>query len=352
MSAGLVLGADVGGTSSRVAVTDTDGRLLAVRRGGPGNPKSVGPEVAAATIAATLAECLQRVGGTPGKGGRFGPADLSAVTLALAGLTGIADLPGFVARALPGVDPAAVTVVPDLVAAFASGTPESSGYVVLAGTGAGAMAIVDGEVAGRHDAWGWLLGDEGSGFWLGREAVRATLTALEPAVEPPARPGRPQQLGPLSTEVLRRTGTTDFASLLAESYQRPPRRLAELAPAVTETAATDPVAAGICDRAGALLVDSFRALHPVPGRTVVTTGSVLNPTSPVRAALVQAIGGSHGRDRPAHPIHSARDGLAGSLWLALRRWHRDQGDGHWPGAGATLELHTRLVRSVAAATPD
>ncbi|MCP9967283.1 ATPase [Actinomadura madurae] len=63
--------------------------------------------------------------------------------------------------------------------AFAAGTSEPKGIVVFSGTGAGAAVINDGAIVQRADGYGWLVGDEGSAVWLGKEAVRAALAAYD-----------------------------------------------------------------------------------------------------------------------------------------------------------------------------
>ena len=321
----LVLGADVGGTSTRMLIADPDARILGGARGGAGNPKSVGPAAAANQISAVFAECLA---GCPPPVRR---SQLGAVTLGLAGLTGIDDIAAFVGRALPGIDPEVVRVLPDFAVAFASGTADPSGFVVLSGTGAGAMRIEDGAVSGRRDAWGWLLGDAGSGYWLGREAVRATLAELERGESP----------GPLSRAVLNRTDSSDFDSLLAAAYAHPPLWLAELAPMITQHVDLDPIAARISEQAATLLLEALLSLAPQPGHVVVTTGSVLGPDSPVRASLARAIG-----RHLDNPVRSANDGLAGALWIALSALaptasRRERAE----------DFHARLLTAVRAATP-
>jgi N-acetylglucosamine kinase-like BadF-type ATPase len=71
------------------------------------------------------------------------------------------------------------TVVTDIAVAFAAGTTAPSGIVVMAGTGACAAAIGDGEIIRRADGYGFLVGDEGSAVWIGKEAVRAALQAFD-----------------------------------------------------------------------------------------------------------------------------------------------------------------------------
>src|SRR4051794_889639 len=69
--------------------------------------------------------------------------------------------------------------------AFASATPAPSGTVLIAGTGTVATRITDGVITATAGGLGWLLGDEGSGFWLGRAAVRATVEFLSGRADAP-----------------------------------------------------------------------------------------------------------------------------------------------------------------------
>ena len=67
----------------------------------------------------------------------------------------------------------------DLLATYCSGTHRPDGYAVVAGTGAGAIRLERGRQVAVADGLGWLLGDEGSGFWIGHRVVRAALADLD-----------------------------------------------------------------------------------------------------------------------------------------------------------------------------
>ena len=127
--------------------------------------------------------------------------------------------------------------------------------MLVAGTGAVAGRIVAGELRERRDGWGWLLGDEGSGFWLGREAVRATLTRLQTGTEP---------LGPLAEAVIGLAGTRDPVAIVQLCYANPPVWLSTFAELVARHA-DDPVAAAIADRAAGHLVDTLLGSRPRSG---------------------------------------------------------------------------------------
>jgi len=70
-------------------------------------------------------------------------------------------------------------VISDIELAFRANFEAGKGIVLYAGTGSIAYAIDSDEVKHQIGGWGYLLGDEGAGYWLGREAIRHTLFALE-----------------------------------------------------------------------------------------------------------------------------------------------------------------------------
>ncbi|HEV2346144.1 MAG TPA: BadF/BadG/BcrA/BcrD ATPase family protein [Actinocrinis sp.] len=181
MSAHVVLGLDIGGTWTRALVVGVPGgiRLGASRRAGA-NPTTHGVDTAAMHIEAAITEALAEAG-----------LAAPAVDACVIGMAGASKLVG---------DPAAaeaiatlwrriglrctVEIVADVTTAFAAGSPEPDGSVLLAGTGAIAATMRDRRPAGILGGHGWLLGDEGSGFWIGRQAVRATLRDLDDGVTP------------------------------------------------------------------------------------------------------------------------------------------------------------------------
>jgi glucosamine kinase len=178
-SQALVIGVDAGGTRSRACLVAPDGTVLGRGTGGPGNALSVArPDLTlhlAAAIAGAVPEPARgRVaavfGGFAGSAPGLGPErgrDLA--------LTCLRD-----ALAAHGITGAAVEVGGDTEVALASapGAP-ADGLVLIAGTGAIASRLAGRQRVRVADGHGWLLGDEGSGYWLGARAVRACLAALD-----------------------------------------------------------------------------------------------------------------------------------------------------------------------------
>ncbi|MGH3715308.1 MAG: BadF/BadG/BcrA/BcrD ATPase family protein, partial [Micromonosporaceae bacterium] len=191
------------------------------------------------------------------------------------------------------------------------------------------------------DGYGWLLGDDGSGYWLGREAVRATLRALD-LRQPPgalARGVLDSLLGTVSAGAYRSLVDGDrttcirlHGALVNRIYQRPPTWLAELAPLVTAAYRQgDQAAKAITARAVQLLADTVAGVRtPEEDTPIVLAGGVL-AESPVGPALRTLLG-----TRYAGPITTARDGSAGSAWLALTRLDRHD---------ATDASHRRLMET-------
>ncbi|WP_396448859.1 N-acetylglucosamine kinase [Actinomadura sp.] len=165
-----MVGIDAGGTKTRCVVLTLGGALAGSGTGPGANPNSGGDTAGALTTALREAlgdldrtHILTGVFGIAGAGSAGRPAAVAAARRAwqAVGLRG---------------SPAVVT---DIAVAFAAGTSEPKGIVVFSGTGAGAAVISDGAIVQRADGYGWLVGDEGSAVWLGKEAVRAALAAYD-----------------------------------------------------------------------------------------------------------------------------------------------------------------------------
>jgi glucosamine kinase len=318
-----VVGVDAGGTHTRAAIVTLDG-VVAGHGSGPGaNPNSGGDTAKALTTALTAA--LGSVDATRVVGGVFGIAGAGAagrtrvVTAAntawrAAGLTGEPD------------------VVTDIAVAYAAGSDEPAGIVVFAGTGAGAAVINDGEIERRADAYGWLVGDEGSAVWLGREAVRAALRAYDGRgaatvlAETVPRAMLGEAAEPLVTALPATLGAglaVDPAlpqAIVKEVYSGPPAALGRLAPFVTSAAEEgDEVARRIVAEAADCLLCDVDAVRPAlagPGHGLVVAGSLLD-RGPVADAVRSGL-----RERFGVDPTPAGDGTLGAARLAVRRLTR------------------------------
>jgi glucosamine kinase len=309
----LVLGGDLGGTATRILVVGTDGRECGRGTAGAGNPVSH-PAGAAEALGDALRAAL--VGVDPGR--------VSAAVLGVAGISALRT-PPMAARFGQVWTDAGLTCDPgyaaDLEVAFAAGTPEPDGSVLVAGTGATAGTVIDHRLTRTADGHGWLLGDDGSGFWLGREAVRAALHTLD-AGEPPGR---------LVASVLRQLEADEADDEVGSApagreadrrrdrviqavNARPGVELSVLAPLVSAAyRAGDPQARSIVERAAAALLATLgRIRDPAETTPVVLAGSLTSDTSPVGSTLRRLLPA-----RFAGPVRPVRSGVGGAAWLAL-----------------------------------
>ena len=292
----VCLAIDAGGTSTRAVLVAPDGTCVGYGRAGGGNPVSWGPEAAARSVAEAVAAAVE--GGR--SRGYLPPADAGAVRLpgpavmAMAGSSAAPAADGWTGvLAGAGVAADSVRYESDLLATFCAGTAELHGYAVVAGTGSSAVRVIDGAVDGTTDGLGWLLGDGGSGFWIGHRAVRAALAAMDgrgavttlselvldalgiPEDVGVAPGGRPERLG-LAVDALYRMRPVELS------------RFAVLAMAAA--AAGDRVAAGILAEAERRLVDSLSAVH-LPGHDgpVVLGGGIARRLPGFDAVVVEVV---------------------------------------------------------------
>ncbi|WP_345186336.1 N-acetylglucosamine kinase [Microbacterium panaciterrae] len=307
----LVLGVDAGGTSTRAVLATADGQCVGYGRGGSGNPTSSGVSLARDGVFDAVGQALRVAGADLG--------DVTGLAMAIAGHDSGGGENSWI------LDPlrergfrGALHFESDLLAMYSSGAVAPVGYGVVCGTGASAVRVQGGRVAAAADGLGWLLGDRGSGFWIGRRAAHAVVdqlegvgaeTALTPlvlhaagvAVDGAAEPGRDGR--PIGLE-----------RLIRALYAQRPVRLATLAPLVFDAAeAADPVACGILERAGELLVQTIELVQQGSG-PVVAGGSILARDGAPRRLLREHFAAAEGE----YPVVLVDSGAAGAAVLALR----------------------------------
>lgn len=103
------------------------------------------------------------------------------VTSVAAGVSGLTEREADAAALLARIDDAGVRSVllaHDSTTSFLGAIGENRGAVVAAGTGVVTLAVGRSRVA-RVDGWGYLMGDAGSGYWIGREALDAVMRAFD-----------------------------------------------------------------------------------------------------------------------------------------------------------------------------
>ena len=94
------------------------------------------------------------------------------------GITGVIQ-DGSIEKEIETYFKCASKVVSDIELAYRANFETGEGILLYAGTGSVAYAINENSEAHKIGGWGYLLGDEGAGYWIGKEAIRHSLFELE-----------------------------------------------------------------------------------------------------------------------------------------------------------------------------
>lgn len=104
------------------------------------------------------------------------------------------------------------TVVSDIELAYRANFSESRGILLYAGTGSVAYAIDERGVVHQTGGWGYLIGDEGGGYWVGREGIRNALFEIESKISIGS--------GSLTDLILKEIKASDWNSVKAFVYSQ------------------------------------------------------------------------------------------------------------------------------------
>ncbi len=310
MSASLIVGIDGGGSKTHALLADADGRVLGQGIAGPSNYQGIGAEAAQAALDAAIAAAFADAG--------LALAPIAAVCLGLAGMDRPDDRALFAAWAAERLPGAAAVFVNDAELVLAAGTPSGCGVALICGTGSIAFGRDARGRTARSRGWGYLLGDEGSGYDLGLAALRAVMRSHD---------GRGAQTA-LTPAVLGHWGLASPTGLVPVVYQGllRPADVAALAALVDAVAAGgDAVAREILQRAGQELalavvavVRSLDLAAPVP---CALAGGVIvkgQPSPPGRLLLSMFLEAAGALGVQLEPVTPVTEPARGALRLAQK----------------------------------
>lgn len=276
----IVVGVDAGGTTFRAVVLDGSGAVVAraevpsarVLAGLPG------PAIAAVQEVVTIA-CARVDAPLPVASlwAGIAGAGREAVRAELEGALGRS---GIARRARVGTD---------AEAAFEDAFGGGPGILLMAGTGSIAFGHAEDGREARVGGWGSLLGDEGSGYAIGVEAMRRVARSVD-------KRGRPTDLG---RRILARLGLGDPQELITWSSTASRAAIAGLVPEVQDAAAGgDAVAGEILVRAVEDLEGHVHTLLGTLGPwsrppTVALGGGLLDRRGPLRGPLQRVLEARH-----------------------------------------------------------
>jgi len=294
----ILIGADVGGTKTAVGVSD--GETVLARAEGSGAAVRPGRALASATV---IADVVRKA---------LAGADRLRADVLYVGAAGAGREPEReeLQKALRTENLATTVVVStDIEIALAAAFDEGPGIVVSAGTGSVAVGRDRSNRRKRIGGYGWQMGDEGSGYAIGRAALGAVSRAAD---------GRSPRTA-LTERVLAATRSDTFDALVRWAAGASPAEVAALAPHVLDVAAHgDILAQGIADYAARELTQLVLCLLPVldvePPVGVAVTGGLLSTDGPLRRSVLTRL-----KEEPGLvPVDVPVDSVLGALRLAAR----------------------------------
>lgn len=274
-----IIGIDGGGSTIRAALFDTKLTQHGQFVGETVNPSLIGREEAARRIQQAIRAAADDA--------TIKFEQIGAIGLGIAGAAKAHSegwLREVAAEILPGAKVAASS---DYEIALVGAHGERHGALVLAGTGSLAYGVNQAGESWLAGGWGYLLGDEGSGYWLGIQGLRAAARMADGR-------GRETALTPILINVLDLEKPLDLIPWLYQNSPPRARDVAQLAPLVLECARSgDAVATEIVSKGAYELALAVRAvirqLHLNPHK-IAFTGSLLTESNPLSLLLCELLG--------------------------------------------------------------
>lgn len=309
----LILGVDGGGSKTIAYLArahsadaasgeDAPWTILGKGNSGSSNQQAVGPERATASLEQAISGAFADAG--------IDVQPVSSLCLALAGSDRAADksiIQQWAQRFIPANH---LHIVNDAIPLLVAGTADQWGVALVAGTGSLSWGRNQEGQTARSGGWGYLMGDEGSGFALGQAALQAITHSADDR--------GPQTT--LTTQLLTALHCQQPTELIHAVYgdTEPRTRIAGLAPLVLEEAtAGDPIALKIVQDAAYSLATMVESVAQQLGLNncfpLVLAGSLLASSSLLQGKLAEQL---QNRGLTADPLRTVTSPVLGSLQLA------------------------------------
>jgi glucosamine kinase len=289
------MGIDGGGSRLRVVIVDETLNVVAQSQGGTANPNVIGHNEAAQLIQNTIREALVSIN----------PADLAGVGIGIAGASAVHSADWLYQVVQPVTPGARVIPSSDIEIALVGAHGEREGILLLAGTGSVACGM-NGDNTVQVGGWGYLLGDEGSGYWIGLQALKVVTHAADGYITPTAFTG----------DVLDALSLEKPSDLIRWLYRIPRNReIAVLAPLVMQHTSTDITAGQIITTAAhhlsqmaQLVIQRLKMDLP----QIAFAGGLLEMDNPLTQHLCRLL------DLPSLPVSRYPPAVGAALLAKLR----------------------------------
>ena len=303
MSEPLFMGIDGGGTRLRIAVTDADLRSLASIESSSANPSVIGHDKARAHIRHEVAHALRQA--------RLQPRDIAAAAIGIAGASNLHSEAWLLETVTPALPGALIVPSSDLEIALVGSLGQRQGILLLAGTGSAVYGAAPGGQRLQIGGWGYLLGDEGSGYWMGSQLLRHVIARHDQ--------GASSEDDALIRACMDGLGLTDPRELIAWLYrskEAPATRVAGLAELVLNAAADCRWATVCVESAAEQLtrqVDLMRSRLDYENAPIAFAGGLLDNDNALSRRVTQRLG------LPRRPV-ARHSPVMGAALLATTAW--------------------------------
>lgn len=306
MSGPYFMGIDGGGSRLRIAIVSEDLSPARSHVCGSANPSLIGREAAQALIRQAIAAALREA--------NLAPGSIGAAAIGIAGAAQAHSREWLLETARTALPQSLLMPSSDMEIALVGAHGGRRGMLLLAGTGSAVYGIAADGSDLQIGGWGYLLGDPGSGYWIGMRLLRH--------IAAQADRGAPIDERSLCRQCLDQLGLSHPRDLIAWLYRKEDKPvasvagLAELAMQAAE-AGDDCAAAIISDAADALArqADLMRRRLNSPDAPIAFAGGLLDHDNPLSISLARMLG----MDKRPIAKHSP---VIGGAILAIQAWQK------------------------------
>lgn len=296
-----------GGATKTIAVCyDSQGKIQGMAANGPSNFRNIGIDNAGKNITTAVMNSVERAG--------LEFNGIEKITFALAGVKDSQKSTEIIDRFIKelGFRPP-YSLLNDGEAGYNSRFYEKNGIIAAAGTGMIAFGRIRGNFE-RSSGWGWLIGDEGGAFYIGRRAIQEAAKTAD---------GRNHTSPDLLNSVMNFFGVTEPRHMVNEVYTNPIniRKIAMIAREVSELSQSgDPLSKSIIEEAAteaAKCVNALKREYGLPDYPVSGYGGVFRSGRLYWDTLKESVLNEFPDTTFINPLYGYH-AVLGSIYLVLR----------------------------------
>ncbi len=223
MTEPLFMGIDGGGSKLRVAIVDANLDELSSLTAGAVNPSIVGRDTARERIQEGILQAVRLAD--------IRQEDIAAVGIGIADASNLHSKDWLRETVKPALPSAQIAPSSDLEIAMVGALGQRHGLLVLAGTGSAVFGVTSDGRRLQVGGWGYLLGDQGSSYWIGSQLLKHVTETFDTGGEVGLK-----ALGRACLDKLGLTAPRDLVAWVYRSEEAPTVRIASLAPFVLRRA--------------------------------------------------------------------------------------------------------------------